>query len=639
MCGIAGLIGRKTEDSRQTIGRMLDVIRHRGPDDEGVWQGDGAWLGQRRLAIIDTSSAGHQPMESACGRYVLTMNGEIYNFRLLRAELDAAQPIAWRGHSDTEVLLESIARLGVEATLARAKGMFAFGLWDRRARTAYLARDRMGEKPLYYSTAGGGLAFASELRSLEEIPGMSLDLAPAALSAYFQYGYVPAPMSIYSDVLKLDPGALLTWNQGSTPTITPYWRLADVVREGHADRLREPDEAVEVLDQTLREVIGRQMIADVPLGVFLSGGIDSSLVAAIMQSLSPGPIKSFTIGFDSPEFNEAEHAAAVARHIGADHTQHYVSAADAQAIAPQLGDIYDEPFADSSQIPTFLISRMARSDVKVCLTGDGGDEMFGGYVRYPGVLKLWDVMRVLPARRAAASALEALPLAFVDQAMAWLGPLARKYASRGALGPSVRRAAGWLRADSREALFESTMTVWPRPDVLLGHAAAAPASWRPSRPSFDNDLEPMLWRDAIDYLPGDILCKVDRAAMANSLETRTPLLDPDVAALAWRLPPSMKVRGEATKWIVRKLLARYVPPALTERPKLGFTVPLHDWLTGDLRGWALDLLAPAAIARQGILNGDMVAAAWRGLEAGDSGLGARVWSVLMFQAWQAARGR
>jgi asparagine synthase (glutamine-hydrolysing) len=403
--------------------------------------------------------------------------------------------------------------------------------------------------------------------------------------------------------------------------------------------LSDPDAAVEALDRLLREVVERQMIADVPLGVFLSGGIDSSLVAAIMQSLSPDPIKTFTIGFDSAEFDEARHAAAVARHIGADHSELRITAADAQAVVPRLGEIYDEPFADSSQIPTYLVSRMARQDVKVCLTGDGGDEMFGGYVRYPGVLKLWAAMRRLPARGAAASALESLPLAVIDQAMSWLGPLARQYASRGALGPSVRRAAGWLRADSREALFEATMAVWPNPDALLNHAAAAPTTWRPEPPAFDNDLEPMLWRDAVDYLPGDILCKVDRAAMANSLETRVPLLDPDVAALAWRLPPAMKVRGDTTKWIVRKLLARYVPPALTERPKLGFTVPLHEWLTGDLRGWALDLLDPATIARQGVLNGDRVAEAWRALEAGDSGTGARVWSVLMFQAWQGQRGR
>ncbi|HXU99447.1 MAG TPA: asparagine synthase (glutamine-hydrolyzing) [Caulobacteraceae bacterium] len=636
MCGIAGLVGHPA-GARQTMARMLDSIRHRGPDDEGVWEEDGACLGQRRLAIIDTSQAGHQPMESACGRYVLTMNGEIYNYRLLRAELEAGGAIAWRGHSDTEVLLETIARHGVAEALAGAKGMFALGLWDRRTRTAWLARDRMGEKPLYYSTVGGRLAFASELRALETLPGLPLDLSSAALGAYFRYGYVPAPLSIYSSANKLAPGSLLTWREGEQPRVAPYWRLADVVRAGQADRLHQPAEAVAALDRLLRDVVERQMIADVPLGVFLSGGIDSSLVAAIMQSLRGEPIRTFTLGFDSSEFNEAEHAAAVARHIGSRHTEHIVTAADAQAIAPRLGQIYDEPFADSSQIPTYLISRMACSEVKVCLTGDGGDEMFGGYVRYPGVRRLWNAMRLLPARGWFADRLEAMPLERSERSLAWLGPLARRYASRGALGPSLRRGAGWLRADSREALFEATMSYWPSPEALLADAPVA--TWRPEPPAFDSDIEPMLWRDTVDYLPGDILAKVDRAAMANSLETRAPLLDPDVAALAWRLVPSLKVRGHATKWIVRQLLDRYVPSALTERPKVGFTVPLHEWLTGSLRGWARELLDPVAIVRQGVLNGEAVEAAWRGLESGDSGEGPRVWSVLMFQAWQAARGR
>jgi asparagine synthase (glutamine-hydrolysing) len=639
MCGIAGLVGLPAETAGEAMPRMLDALRRRGPDDEGVWRDDGVCLGHRRLSIIDTSQAGHQPMLSACGRYAIVVNGEIYNFRQLRAELDACGNIAWRGHSDIEVLVETIARFGLEPALRRAKGMFAFGLWDRQARTLHLARDRLGEKPLYFAQLGTGLAFASELTALEQLPGLSSDLSPDALAAFFRFGYVPAPMSIYSAAHKLEPGALLTWREGEPPSQSYYWQVADAVRAGRGERLTDCEDALERLDQTLREVVARQMISDVPLGAFLSGGIDSSLVTAIMQSQSPTPIRTFTLGFDSAEFDEAEHARAVARHIGTDHTEHRVTVADAQAVAPMLGTIYDEPFADSSQIPTFMISRMARRDVTVCLTGDGGDEMFGGYVRYPGVIRLWNAMARIPAKGVAASALQALPLPFVDRAAGWLGPLARQYAAKGAVGPSLRKAARWLRAPSREALFESTMTLWPQPHALLGGSSDGGSAWRPEAPEFDNEIEPMLWRDTVDYLPGDILCKVDRAAMANSLETRVPFLDVDVVDLAWRAPPSMKVRGQETKLLLRKLLSRYVPPELTERPKVGFTVPLHEWLTGGLRAWAGDLLAPSRLRRQGVLAPAPVEAAWRALAAGDSSLAPQLWSVLMFQTWMEARGR
>ncbi|MGH7022899.1 MAG: asparagine synthase (glutamine-hydrolyzing) [Caulobacteraceae bacterium] len=637
MCGIAGAFGYPPDSATEAVGRMLRVLAHRGPDDEGVWREGEACLGQRRLSIIDVSPAGHQPMQSACGRYVITLNGEIYNYRDLRADLEAEASVSWRGHSDSEVFLETIARYGVEQALSRAKGMFAFGLWDRRTRTAWLARDRMGEKPLSYAADGDSLAFASELTALETLPDLSPELSPAALGAYFRYGYVPAPLSIRAGARKLEPGGLLVWRQGSEPVVGSYWRLEEAIEAGRRDRFADEAEAADALDGVLRRAVSRQMISDVPLGAFLSGGIDSSLVTAVMQSLSSTPIRTFTLGFESPEFNEAEHARAVARHIGADHTEHIVTAADAQAIAPRLGGLYDEPFADSSQIPACMISQMARAHVKVCLTGDGGDEMFGGYVRYPGVARLWRAMRRTPGRRLAGRALRAAPLAALERGMGWLGPLARRYASRGALGPSLRRAGGWLTADTREALFEATMTVWPAPGPQLARSDDGPVSWRPPAPAFDNDLEPMLWRDAVDYLPGDILAKVDRAAMAVGLETRAPLLDADVVALAWRTPPAMKVRGSETKSLVRKVLARYVPPALTERPKVGFTVPLSEWLTGELRPWALDLIDPALIRRQGVLDAAKLEAAWRGLEAGDSGLGPPIWSVLMFQAWLAAR--
>ena len=616
---------------------MLAALDHRGPDDEGIWREGEAAFGQRRLAIIDTSSAGHQPMQSACGRWVLTINGEIYNHLDLRREMDAEAILPWRGHADSETLLEFIARHGLEAALARASGMFAFALWDRETRTAFLGRDRMGEKPLSYVADAQRLAFASEITALERLDWVSSDLSPAALGAFFRYGYVPAPLSILKDVRKLEPGGLLTWRRGEGAAVRPWWRLAEVAAAGRASRFADEGEAIDAAHEILGRAVARQMIADVPIGAFLSGGLDSSLVTALMQQVSPRPVRTFTLGFDVPAFHEADHAAAVARHIGTDHRQHIVTVADAQSVAPQLGRLYDEPFADSSQIPAVLISRMAGPDVKVCLTGDGADELFGGYVRYPGVERLWRVAGRIPARRAVARTLETAPLALIEATLGWIGPIAHGYAARGALGTSVRRAARWLQADTREAMFEATMALWPGEGPLAAPTPVDPAAWRPAPPAFDNDLDPMLWRDAVDYLPGDILAKVDRAAMSVGLETRAPFLDPEVVALAWRLPPEMKVRGEVTKQLIRRVLARHVPPELTERPKVGFTVPLHAWLTGGLKSWAEELLDPVHIRSQGLLDAGKVGAAWRALQSGDSGLGQPIWTVLMLQSWLAAR--
>ena len=638
MCGIAGAVRTPGEAiDRSVISAMLAALAHRGPDDEGVWNEGGVWLGQRRLSIIDLSAAGHQPMISACGRYVIVANAEIYNYRSLRAEIDAGGVIAWRGHSDIEVLIEAIARFGIDGALERVSGMFAFAAWDRGERRLWLARDRFGEKPLYYAAGPGGLTFASELTALEATPGLDTRLDPAALSLYFRYGYIPAPLSIYGSVRKAPPGCLVTWREGAATAVAPYWTLADVVRRGQADRLTDPDDAVEELDRLLRRAVASQMVADVPLGAFLSGGIDSSTIVAIMQAVAETRVKTFTMGFASPEFNEAGHALAVARHLNTDHTEHTVTAADAQALVPHLGRLYDEPFADASQIPTLLMSQIARRHVTVCLTGDGGDEMFGGYVRYPGVPRLWNAIGRLPLRRGAGAILGALPMGVVETGLGFLGQVARRYASRGALGPSLRKAAGWLGADSQDALYELTMTAWPEPDSLLVEPAGSIAPWRPPAPRFETDLEAMQWRDSVDYLPGDILTKLDRAAMASGLETRAPFLDPSVAAFAWRAPSSMKIRGDETKWLLRQVLYRYVPRALIDRPKLGFSVPLHAWLTGELRGWALALLDPVMIKRQGVLRGDRVEKLWRRYMGGDSSVDHRIWTVLMFQSWLARR--
>ena len=617
---------------------MLAALRHRGPDDEGVWQSEGAWLGHRRLAIIDLTPAGRQPMISACGRWVLVLNGEIYNFEAMRRDLDIGGPIAWRGHSDTEVLLECIARHGVAEALGRVRGMFAFAAWDRSTRTLYLARDPLGEKPLCYRAEGGEIAFASEISALEaSTPGM--ELCPDALSLYFRYGYIPAPYAIFAGTRKLPPGSLLTWREGEAPTVAPYYALADEVEAGRADPLTNEDEAVEGLDTLLRSAIGDQMMADVPLGAFLSGGVDSSLVVAIMQSLSSRPVETFTLGFDAPEYDEAPHAADVARHLGVKHTEHYVSMADARAIAPLMGGVFDEPFADSSQIPTFLISQMARRRVTVSLTGDGGDEVFGGYVRYPGVPKLWDACVSAPFRRELAMAVRQAPLGLINAAGGMIGPMAAGYSAKGKIGPNVRKAADWMTARTFEDLYERTMTAWNAPEILLGHDGPAAGSWRPPPPSSPTRLDRMLWRDGVDYLPGDILCKVDRSAMAHSLETRAPLLDPRLVAFAWRAPASMKIRKGETKWLLRRVLDRYVPRALIERPKMGFSVPLHAWLTGDLRSWAEDLLETGRLKRQGYLRPAVVASTWRRFLTGDTSVQHQVWCLLMFQSWLAARGR
>ena len=638
MCGIAGAFRTAPGSMDLAILRdMLAALGHRGPDDEGVWHENGAWLGQRRLAIVDLSPAGHQPMLSSDGRYVITLNGEIYNHGSLRRHVDVTGGIQWRGRSDTEVLLETIACFGLDSALALAQGMFAFVLWDRRDRVAYLVRDRMGEKPLCYFANVDGLTFASDMSALRRAPQAPTALSAEALALYFRYGYVPAPHGVFEGVHKLPPGSVLTWRAGLQPVVRAFWSLSDVMSEGRSHQRGGPD-TVDALDGLLREVIGEQMVADVPLGAFLSGGIDSSLVTAIMQSLSDRPVRTFTLGFDEPEFNEADEASVVARHLGADHTEHRVTQADAQAIVPRLGAMFDEPFADASQIPTFLISQMARQHVTVCLTGDGGDEVFGGYVRYSGAPRLWDAVRRWPFRRIAASALRRAPLRASEAAMGFLGPLARQYTARGRLGPNLRRAADWVEATSFEELYELTMTAWPDPDSILVDPPASTGSWRPSPPTFESRLEAMMWRDSVDYLPGDILCKVDRATMANSLESRAPLLDSRIVQFAWRTPESMKLRDGVTKWMLRQVLYRYVPRDFVERPKKGFSAPLHAWLTGASKEWAEDLLDPRTLRRQGILKPDVVSRLWARYQRGDSSLNHKVWTILMFQSWAEANG-
>jgi len=640
MCGIAGAVGRARRPVSAGEARAaLSSLSHRGPDSEGAWRDDGVWLGHRRLSVLDLTPSGHQPMASGCGRFLIVFNGEIYNHADMRREMDAVGAVNWKGRSDTEVLVEAIARFGMDGALKRANGMFAIAVWDRSERTLTLARDRFGEKPLYYTALGGGLTFASELGAIEALVGPRLNISRAALAAFFKTAYIPAPQTIYKDVFKLPPGCLLTWEEGELPEITPYWTLDEAVAEGRRDRFADEAEAAEALDELLRDAVQQRMEADVPLGAFLSGGVDSSLVTALMQAQTGRAVRTFTAGFDNPEFNEAEHARAVADHLGTAHTEFRVTMADARDVAPTLGAMFDEPFADASQIPTFLISRLARQHVTVCLSGDGGDEMFGGYVRYPGVPRLWNGFRKVPMRRAVGRMLEAAPMAVLEGALAGLGPVARQFAAKGRLAPHIKRAAGWMQARSQDELYDFTMSSWADPSrIMAGDDDLLPGERAPS-PQFDDDIERLIWRDTVEYLPGDILCKVDRAAMASSLETRVPLLDPRIAAFAWRLPMDMKLRDGQGKWLLRKVLDRYVPRTLIERPKMGFSVPLHGWLVGDLRGWAEDLLDPAVIRRQGLLKPATVTKVWRRYLGGDTSVEARVWTLLMWQSWMAAHGR
>lgn len=641
MCGLAGLWHPTPTPAAalQTQARaMAEAIAHRGPDDAGVWcdPAAGLALAHRRLAILDLSPAGHQPMASASGRYVIAFNGEIYNHRALRRELEGAGLLRrpWRGHSDTETLLAAIEAWGLEATLQRCVGMAALALWDRRERVLQLARDRFGEKPLYWGwleQAGQPvLAFASELTALRGLPAAGTPAVdPQALAAFFRYGCIPAPLSIQAGIQQLPPAHLVTIAaaaQGAAPR--PWWDPIQAAQQAADRRVFSSEaEALEALDAVLRQAVAEQAIADVPLGAFLSGGIDSSLITALLQAASSRPVRSFTIAFPDAGggeagFNEAPYARAVAAHLGTDHSEVALTAADAQALIPALPRIYSEPFADSSQLPTHLVCREARrSGLSVALSGDGGDELFGGYNRHRLIPTLHRRLGPWPSllRRGLARALEQLPVS--------ANGLARD--KRRKLAVAIRAAA------SLEELQASLTGVWADPRALL-----QVASWPgtdPLLPDAPSPAERLMLADALGYLPNDILVKVDRAAMATSLETRAPFLDHRVAELAWQLPLALKIKGGSSKWALRQILDQYVPRALIERPKAGFAMPIGAWLRGPLRPWADDLLDPVAIQRQGHLQPEPIQRLWRAHRHGADHT-AQLWTVLMWQAWLAEWG-
>ena len=655
MCGITGFWqsdGFSANAAKAVASGMANRIDHRGPDDSGVWLDEsfGVALAHRRLSIVDLSAAGHQPMCSATGRYVIAFNGEIYNHLDIRNELQgdgyetsrllSHSSECWRGHSDTETLLAGIEYWGIAATLTKSVGMFAIALWDSHEQVLTLARDRIGEKPLYYGFQNGTFLFGSELKAVKAHPDFLGEIDRDVLCLYLRHCYIPAPYSIYKGIKKLLPGTYLQVKVGSGSSVQPltpkeYWSMTDAVLRGVADPFTGGDaEAIASLDRQLKQAIGLQMTADVPLGAFLSGGVDSSTVVAVMQALSMRPIKTFSIGFTEAGYNEADYAKAVARHLGTEHTELYMSSVDALKVIPLLGEMYDEPFADSSQIPTFLVSKLARNHVTVALSGDGGDELFGGYNR-AYIMSNWGSIEKIPfwARRLTGCLVRSVTQNTLDIYTRKVRDPNPKMVN---IGDRLAKFGSRLETlKSLNDLIHSLASVIDCPaDVVIG--AVEPVTWLKSigaNLDFNTPEIQMMLIAAKTYLPDDILVKVDRAAMANSLETRVPLLDHRLVELASRMPMSLKIRDGKTKWILRQVLFQYVPQHLIERAKVGFSIPLADWLRGSLREWASELLDEHRLRREGFFDAEFVHALWVAHLAGKHNNQSILWNILMFQAW------
>jgi asparagine synthase (glutamine-hydrolysing) len=641
MCGIAGFVRHaENTDRLESLARtMAETLAHRGPDAAGVWA-DAAGhvaLAHRRLSVLDLSSEGQQPMTSAGGRYVIVFNGEIYNHLELRAQLGNH---AWRGHSDTETLLAAIVRWGVKEALKRTVGMFAVGLWDKQTHVLYLARDRLGEKPLYYGWQGQVFLFGSELKALRVHPRWRGEVDRNALASFMRYGYVPAPLTIYRDIYKLEPGSVLAISSkvksGSSPKPDCYWSVCNAVESAQASPFQgNAEEAASELERVLGNAVQQQMVADVPLGAFLSGGIDSSTVVALMQIRSSRPVKTFTVGFHEAGYNEAHHAKAVAQYLGTEHTEMYVTSQEAMAVIPKLPQLYDEPFADSSQIPTFLISQLARQHVTVSLSGDGGDELLGGYNRYSWAANIWRAVGWMPRslRKGLASGLTGVSPEKWDAIFHLVQKILPESLQHARVGDKIHKAAEILNVPDRDGIYLNLVSQWKHPEeiVLNAHEPSYRGDPWPRLSSF---IERMMYADTVSYLPNDILVKVDRAAMGTSLETRIPFLDHRVVELAWRLPMALKVRNGRGKWLLRKVLYRHVPKRLMERPKTGFAMPVDHWLRGSLRDWAEALLDEKRLAREGWFNPLPIRRAWREHLSGSHNWQSRLWAVLMFQAWR-----
>jgi asparagine synthase (glutamine-hydrolysing) len=653
MCGLTGYLGgvwsAEGNAGQSVLRKMTDAIAHRGPDSDGFWldADAGIALGHRRLAIVDLSPAGAQPMasgSSGSGRYVIAFNGEIYNHLVLRGLLQVAHSgEPWRGHSDTETLLAGFDAWGIQGTVERTVGMFAFAVWDKHTRMLTLGRDRLGEKPLYYGWQGSGnnavFLFGSELKALRAHPAFAAPVDRDALCLYMRHMAVPGSHCIYQGIHKLPPGTLLAVSR-NVPNAAPqtYWSGAAVAQRGVAQPFAgTATQAVDALEGLLKDAVRQQMVADVPLGAFLSGGVDSSTVVALMQAQSARPVKTFTIGFNEAGFNEAVHAKAVAQHLGTEHTELYITPQQAMAVIPRLPMLYDEPFADSSQIPTFLVSQMARQHVTVSISGDAGDELFCGYRRYTSTQSLWAKLALLPLplRQVMAKLIQIIPPASLNQLGALL--LAKPRWAR--LGDRLHKGAAVMSANSVDALYHGMVSNWQDPGavVLRGHEPATLLTDLAPALAGLSDMERLMTLDLLTYLPDDILTKVDRAAMGVSLETRVPFLDHRVVEFAWALPLQYKLRYEnnsfVSKWALRQVLFRHVPQALIERPKMGFGVPIASWLRGPLRDWAEDLLSEPRLRREGYFNPAPVRQKWAEHLGGQRNWQNQLWNVLMFQAW------